>query len=536
MTDFDGNPNGQIPTPNKIPNSKSQSYSATPRTKGAGIIGWNFGFGGLLGIGRWDLGFPARPLPRILAPLFLLIGLAPLHASPDDDAKRYPTVSGIDFSKFPKPPGPPTGRALHVAPGGRGGDGSAGRPFDSILPALRKAAAGDVLLLHAGRYPLPEPAVIETDGLRIAAAGDGPVTVVPEGGNGEAFVIHGDRVVLEGFTVEGFKGSVITFGRTDRTQKDVVISKLVVKGGTDAFRSVVSDGNSKRPLLSGLLLSDVRIEGATLVGFNIGEGPVTDVRLEKVTVAMPRGDSGNSGADAVAVERGDNILIRGCDIAGASADGIDLKATRVAVYDTVIHDVGRNGVKFWHGGDLVNSLVHHTGADAAIVLDGGGTYRILHTIVAFHAPGGEAYTLTCAYDHPDEKSDLTIANSIFYKNAGPVWVSRGTTLRVTRSLFTGARGGTELVLQKKGDAELSVEDDGGWKALEKAGIAEGNLPMTAAPLFADEAKGDYRLKPGSPGIDAGAPAKEAYPPSDRLGAKRVQGRAPDLGPVEGAAR
>lgn len=476
------------------------------------------------------------PLRRLILPLFLLNWITPLHAAPDDDAKRYPTISGIDFSKFPKPPGPATGRALHLAPGGRGGDGSPGRPFGSIVDALRKTAPGDVLLLHAGRHVLPEPTVIETDGLRIAAAGDGPVTVAPAGDNGEAFVVRGDRVVLEGFTVEGFKGSVITFGRTDRTQKDVVFSKLTVKGGTDAFRSVASDGNSKQPLLSGLLLSDVRIEGATLVGFNIGEGPVTDIRLEKVTVVMPRGDSGNSGADAVAVERGDNILIRGCDITGASADGIDLKATRVAVYDTVVHDVGRNGVKFWHGGDLVNSLVHHTGADAAIVLDGGGTYRILHTIVAFHAPGGEAYTLTCAYDHPDEKADLTIANSIFSKNAGPVWVSRGTTLRVTHSLFTGARGGNELALQKKGDAELSIEDGGGWKALEKAGIAEGNLPMTASPHFVDEAKGDYRLSPGSPGIDAGAPMKEGYPPSDRLGAKRVQGRGPDLGPVEGAAR
>ncbi len=399
------------------------------------------------------------PLRRLILPLFLLNWITPLHAAPDDDAKRYPTISGIDFSKFPKPPGPATGRALHLAPGGRGGDGSPGRPFGSIVDALRKTAPGDVLLLHAGRHVLPEPTVIETDGLRIAAAGDGPVTVAPAGDNGEAFVVRGDRVVLEGFTVEGFKGSVITFGRTDRTQKDVVFSKLTVKGGTDAFRSVASDGNSKQPLLSGLLLSDVRIEGATLVGFNIGEGPVTDIRLEKVTVVMPRGDSGNSGADAVAVERGDNIFIRGCDITGASADGIDLKATRVAVYDTVVHDVGRNGVKFWHGGDLV-----------------------------------------------------------------------------THSLFTGARGGNELALQKKGDAELSIEDGGGWKALEKAGIAEGNLPMTAAPHFVDEAKGDYRLSPGSPGIDAGAPAKEGYPPSDRLGAKRVQGRGPDLGPVEGAAR
>lgn len=435
---------------------------------------------------------------------FVLLLLLALAA----DAADYPNVANIDFTKFPRRE-KRAGKTLHVA--------AVGQEFKSLAAALEKAGKGDTILVHKGRYALDDVLVIEKSDLSLVGEG---ATLVPA--NGEvryALDVRGDNVSVEGFIIEGFTGSVITFGRTDRTQHNLVFADLTVKGGDDGFRSVAVEKPAQKPLLSGLLLENVWIEGSHLVGFNIGEGPVTDIRLDRVTVAMKSGRSENSGADAIGIESGDNIFINGCEITGAEADGIDTKATRVCVYDTVVHDVGRNGVKFWRGGDLVNSLVYDTGADASIVFDGAGTYRILHTIVAFHARGGSAYALTCGYDHPKDKIRLIIANSIFYKNAGPVWVSATAELDLTNSIFTGSANGIELVV---GETEIAND----WSKVKGArGI------IMKPPKFVDEEKGDFRLQTGSPGMDGGAKV-EAMPAHDRLGKPRIQGAGPDLGPLE----
>ncbi len=75
---------------------------------------------------------------------------------------------------------------------------------------------------------------------------------------------------------------------------------------------------------------------------------------------------------------------------------------------------------------------------------------------------------------------------------------------------------------------------GGRAALLRGGGGPGfeadhNL-LTTAPGFADADRGDLSLRPGSPAVDAGAPAPEA--PSDLLGRPRPRGAGPDLGAVE----
>lgn len=400
-------------------------------------------------------------------------------------AQDPPTVSGVDFTKFP----------VYTEAKGR-------RISGSLADAVEKAAKGDVLVVPAGKHAIPTIEI--TKSIRIV--GEGAVTLVPASGDvHEAMIIHGDDVVVENLAFEGFTGMVILFGREESTQKNLIFSKITVRGGSDAFRSIVVDGPAKRPLLSGLLLRDVRIENPTLVGFNVGEGPVTDIRIENLTVVMTPDDSGNSGADAIAVESGDNIFVRGCDVTGATADGIDLKATRVSVYDSVVHDVARNGIKLWKGGDVVNCLVYKTGADAAVVFGGEGTYRVLHTTVALHAK--DAYAMTAGYDEPTAKGKLIIENSIFYKNGGAVWVSRAMEIRVTNSIFHGSGSGYEFA---HGDDELDVTKIGrNW---------------TVEPKFEN-----WRLRKDSPGVDSGI-VGEKHPKTDRAGKKR--GKAPDLGPDE----
>ena len=58
----------------------------------------------------------------------------------------------------------------------------------------------------------------------------------------------------------------------------------------------------------------------------------------------------------------------------------------------------------------------------------------------------------------------------------------------------------------------------------------GKNDFTAEPQFVDPANGDFRLKPGSPGIDAGMTIEAIG--ADLRGVKRPQGRAYDVGCYE----
>ncbi len=441
------------------------------------------------------------------------------HEPGVQDEKDLPNVAGIDFSKFPKwPVLPRKGRSVVVKPGSG----------PSLAEAVEKAEGGDTILLTEGKHTIPEEILVAKSGISIRSEA-AKATLAPASAEvRQCLVLTGDDLWIDGITFDGFGGMPIQVGRRDgSTQKNVVLSRVVVRGGEDGIRTAPIGGKAAKPQISGLLVRDVRLEGQRLAGFNIGEGPATDVRLENVTIEMKGADPGNSGADAIAAENGDNILVNRCTVSGASGDGIDFKATRVCVYNTVVHDLGRNGVKFWRGGDLVNSLVYNTGADAALVFEGEGTYRILHTIVAFHV----SYSLTCGYGNK-EPIKLTIANSIFYNNASAVWVSATTELAVLHSLFTGSKSGYELAVQQKNGEELYVTREEGWGPLAKDPKIRGNLPLGTDPKFLDPAKGDFGFASGSPALDAGTVEVRPYPPADRRGSRRNLGRAPDLGPDE----
>ena len=62
----------------------------------------------------------------------------------------------------------------------------------------------------------------------------------------------------------------------------------------------------------------------------------------------------------------------------------------------------------------------------------------------------------------------------------------------------------------------------------------GDLP-DADPLFADPLHNDFRLRVGSPFVDAGDPAKVGVLSIDYHGISRSEDAAPDLGLFEGAA-
>lgn len=287
------------------------------------------------------------------------------------------------------------------------------------------------------RLPYPDVVVTTYEGQR--------ATVAPANSSVTYGVsVTGDRVVVDGLELEGFVRASVYVGRTSTTQIGVILAHMKVTGGVDGIRSIVSNGVLAP--IKGLLVYDVLIDGAQ-IGFNCGEGPCNDVRLDHLRV-RGRGLGTSSGDDAIAFERGDNIAVVDCEVSGASADGIDTKATRVAVVRTKVGPVGRNGIKLWRGGDIVDSAITGTGADGAVVLAHGAAYRIVRTSVTDHALDHSSYTMTAAYDYPTEVGSLLIDGSTFTNDSGPVWVSGAFALAVTNSTFSPPRNGGPAIVWK----------------------------------------------------------------------------------------
>jgi len=280
-----------------------------------------------------------------------------------------------------------------------------------------------------------------------------------------------------------------------------------------------------RPASDGLLLRKVTVENASL-GISCNSGPCVNWRLDKVTVTGRGGDG--SGADAIAVEEGRNMVFYHVHVSGMAADGIDLKAKNVLVMGCYVHNLARNGVKLWHGGDIVNTVIHHTGADAAIVFEHAGHYRILNSVMAFHNyPGPSSYNLTASYD-AHEKLKVELINSIFYNTSGGMYFQDGTSVSVKNCLFHGMKNGDLLRAQVRGQ-EVELTRETGAAAFKKRGIGSGVI--LADPQFVNPAKGDFRLKRSSPAVNKGVMVPQ-MPPVDIAGGPRVKGGAPDIGALE----
>jgi hypothetical protein len=451
-------------------------------------------------------------------------------------AVSFPTLTEIAWSAFPaNPPRPysPAGRALYVAADGDDSNaGTADAPFATLTHAVEVAQSGDVVWVADGEYRIGgadyyEGLVLETPGVTLAAQNVGGVTLVPADPYTQVGIeALADDLVIDGFVIQGFASVGIEFGRTvSPPQRNLALKHLRVEQVEEGIRAAYGGGG--QPVTDGLLVYDVWLRDITGIAMQCGEGPCNNMRWEALRVEMPTGDIGNSSLDGLAVEYGDNVVVFNAEVSGASADGIDLKSTHSAVANVIVHDLGRNGIKLWQGGDVINALVYNTGADAALVFESGAPYRVLNTIVARHSWGESAYGMTVAYDSPNEPGRLEIVNSVFYQNSGAIWVSPEFQLDVQNSVFFGSANGQELIW---GDVVIG-EDESTVSALESAGGGAHNLGFVD-PGFANPSARDYTWNPDSPLFDAGTDAGGILPDFDLYGHPRVVGAAVDVSPWE----
>ncbi len=441
-----------------------------------------------------------------------------------NNAADFPTIAGLDFSRFKADPGEacPGQRSWHVSTQGQdGAEGSQQSPLRSIAEALRRAGDKDAVIVAAGTYRETfsdgdfRSLSIAQNGLFLCAAPGAEVSVEAPAGVNYGMEISGNDVVVNGIDLKGYSILVNLSGN------GVVLKNLHLQGGGTGFRDGISvqAGSAHQ-----LLLQNLTVEGAHLA-ISCNSGPCNDWRFDRVVV---RSDSsqGDTGSDAVAIESGDNFLFSNLEISGAAGDGVDIKGTRVAVFNANIHDNSRNGVKFWRGGDLVNSFVVKHGADAAVVFDGGGSYRILNSLIGYeNYPGGGSYTATVGYDHQAEAITLQIINSVFYNNSGAIWLSPATQGTFRNNFFAPV---VEGEIAAKGDARVLNAD--GPAALKNLGEAFENLSFSSNPQFQNPPQ-DFSFPNSSPLKDAGN-VPNVFPFYDFRGKTRSLGAAPDLGPLE----
>lgn len=381
------------------------------------------------------------------------------------------------------------------------------RPPSGIARALAAARPGTTVQAGPGVYTESrgEPTAVDWRAPNVCLRG---TRVILQAAPGQKYglAISASDAVVEGLTLRGFSSSI---GLAGALLRRITIERVRVERPRGDFRDGIA---AYTGTVDGLLLLDVSVSGTDL-GVSCNEGPCAHWWLEGVRVQGRRA-SDSSGADAFAIERGRQVAVVDSTFAGAAADGIDVKGGDVVVLGSRVLDVGRNAIKLWRGGDVIDTVVDGSGADASLVGDAAARYRYLHVLVRRHDPGGSGYVGAWGYDRRAAGLRLEIVNSIFADNAtGGFFAPAGARVSIRRTIFDDP--GAKL---------LDLSDGRTWRASEAGALGRGN--RAADPMLGR----GWSTLPGSPARDRAEPVPGLT--RDLYGRPRSRGAGPDIGPVE----
>lgn len=324
------------------------------------------------------------------------------------------------------------------------------------------------------------------------------------------------NLVIKGITATDFRKRFADWGPvffgTDYATRDYF-------DGPDSFDP---DDPGIKYQIEGLILSDIVIEEAGLA-VNIGDerdANVKGLRISGLELLNAPAGGNNTSLDGIAVVNSCKVLIDTTVIEHTEGDGIDCKSLDVCIVNTLVHGTTRNGIKLWRGGELLNTIVHECSpvADAALVVEAGYPFRMIHSILMGETPGYAA-----SYNYPRESSArVEVVNTVF-SNLTHTFYLGTRDLHSRHSLYYATAGGLY-----SGQTTASTVAE-----LNALSNCAGNA--SADPLFADPAATDFSVAPGSPCVDAGTSSDVLLPSFDYLGNPRMMGAAPDIGPCEYSA-
>lgn len=387
--------------------------------------------------------------------------------APPADSGRPETFVALDWAAFPVDPGPGysvSGRAIYVAPGGSDSNtGSITTPLATIGQAVTVAQGGDKIVVRAGTYR--ERVSIGKDDLVVTAA-PGEAVWLEATNRGRGVDISGDNVVLNGINIRGYSPA-IHIGQANHTQRSVVISNLTAEApsGNDFYDGIADYHATSAPSMEGLLIKNVVLNRFSL-SVTCGNGFCKSWKLENVRVTGA-GTMDGWGADGVAFENADNILLDGVEVSNVSSDGIDTKATRVVVHNCYVHNVGNNGIKMWKGGDIINTRVIYSG-EAPIVFAEGPKARVTRSLIAGQPPG-RGWSVVFAYGLTAPIEIEFTRNILAFTIGGLYATSDAPTLTVSDNVFWATQSGRII---DAGGRRIMLTD--GDAAIRAAGWGGGN--------------------------------------------------------------
>jgi len=383
------------------------------------------------------------------------------------------TITHADLSKMPSDVTDYSGRTtIYVSTSGNdSASGDQTHPLATIAKALDVVQEGGAIFVQSGTY---QTDMLEVSKSNIVLYAQGPVTILPLhpsgtdmfSGFGMDIINPIHDVVIDGFKIANFSRLGIRYGDSG-TQKNIILKNLVIE---DIGLEGISNGypgSRSTYMIDGFLIKNVTVQNFNTIGVQCGDEVYPCAKNVLIDGLHVKGKgaagTGDTSADTLAMVESDNIIVRNSVFEQATGDGMDFKATHVSVLNCTVKDIARNGVKFWQDGELLNSVVHDTGADAALAFDGasGATYRIIGSTIYAHLgalPRSEraAYAMTLGYNNPDNSVTLLIENSTFYEMPGAVWISRGTTPTLKNVTFYDFFRSPFFIYQDHGDYDTAA--------------------------------------------------------------------------------
>lgn len=346
-------------------------------------------------------------------------------------------------------------------------------PWCSLPRAVAAAPSGSLVLVRAGSYPALAVSNNHTRSVNVTFRRYGTEDVALAG----VSTLNTEYLRFEGLRITGLVN--IDHGSH---HIEVVDNRIVPSGTTtpSSFGVIIQDGTRD------ILVERNHITAPQGSGVHLSSG-VNEPAISNVTI---RGNHfENIGQDGVQVSNFVNVLIEDNEFEGVhSRDG-------VAHPDVIVSFAGGSGLVV-RGNNL-----HDNTAQGLFIKDGAVSDVVVENNLISRTVGGFKAFNVYNVDNLKLINNTVLDGSVF----------QGTVTKVSmlNNIFAS--------LSTSGSVQFDVEDYNY--------IAAGNLPgsgshdLRTGVSFVDAASNDYRLAPGSAGIDAGT--NNAAPVLDRLANARV---------------
>lgn len=441
-------------------------------------------------------------------------------SAPPAERRSAPDILSNDCTRFVSPDGDDAG------------DGSQGAPWASFQHAADAARPGEVVCFRSGTYAV-EPAALTvsgSEGAPITFAGYPGEVVVLDGQNTSSGILDfapgASYLRISGFTLTGYTIWAINVPGGNH---DLQLDHLVISGGEAAIHFTLGESGAdpENGPVERVTVEDSLIRDVLYTAVDCTPGPCSDMvfrRLEISGAGMQSGEA-SFGADALAVERGQNLLVEDNVIHDNGGDGIDLNSRDregsvqgVIVRRNLVYRNRLQAIKLWSGGTMESNVIWGQGINPVMIGVYPGDYVVAHNTIAYNmwdaSFSARDYAFVAAYPETGESAaiNLTLVNNIFAFNTGPdvgtptgLYLGEGVTIVLEDGNLFYSRDDCEIEanhLPDRDDPCITQADieNGVW-----ADITGGAASQTADPQFvAGWPEVDLHLREGSPAVDQGA--------------------------------